>query len=290
MQSMTGYGRASLESEGRQITIELKSVNHRFLDLNIKMPKSFLFLEDIARKTIARRVSRGHLDVYVTYINSREDSKIVTVDKALVKGYINALSEIADMAGLNKSAALSNISTLEGVMCVTENEDDADSIKKLFTQALEEALEQLNAMRKNEGASMKADLLAIIDEIEEQNKLIVQRYPQTVAEYQNRLKTKMDELLTGSIDEARIVQEVAIMADRSAIDEETVRLNSHIRQAREKCADEHPAGRALDFIVQEMNREVNTISSKSQDIAITQSVIKCKAAIEKLREQLQNIE
>lgn len=290
MYSMTGYGRATNQADGRTMTIELKSVNHRFLDLNFRMPRSFAFLEDAARKTIAGKLSRGHVDVFVTYVNLRDDSKIVTADMGLVKAYMTALDEIEKETGLRDDRSLSLISRLPDALRITENAEDEEALKELMISTMNDALDNLNAMRLKEGEAMKADMLAKISEIEKENEFIEKRYPETVTEYQTKLKARVEELLNGQLDENRLAQEVAIMADRAAIAEETVRLKSHIRQAREKCALTEPVGRSLDFIVQEMNREVNTISSKSQDIPITQSVIACKSAIEKLREQLQNVE
>lgn len=290
MYSMTGYGRATNQADGRTMTIELKSVNHRFLDLNFRMPRSFAFLEDAARKTIANKLSRGHVDVFVTYVNLRDDSKIVTADMGLVKAYMTALDEIEKETGLRDDRSLSLISRLPDALRITENAEDEEALKALMISTMNDALDNLNAMRLKEGEAMKADMLTKISEIEKENEFIEKRYPETVAEYQAKLKARVEELLNGQLDENRLAQEVAIMADRAAIAEENVRLKSHIRQAREKCALTEPVGRSLDFIVQEMNREVNTISSKSQDIPITQSVIACKSAIEKLREQLQNVE
>lgn len=290
MYSMTGYGRATNQADGRTMTIELKSVNHRFLDLNFRMPRSFAFLEDAARKTIANKLSRGHVDVFVTYVNLRDDSKIVTADMGLVKAYMTALDEIEKETGLRDDRSLSLISRLPDALRITENAEDEEALKELMISTMNDALDNLNAMRLKEGEAMKADMLLKISEIEKENEFIEKRYPETVTEYQAKLKARVEELLNGQLDENRLAQEVAIMADRAAIAEENVRLKSHIRQAREKCELTEPVGRSLDFIVQEMNREVNTISSKSQDIPITQSVIACKSAIEKLREQLQNVE
>lgn len=290
MYSMTGYGRATKTSDGRTMTIELKSVNHRFLDLNFRMPRSFAFLEDTARKVIAQKLSRGHVDVFVTYINLREDSKIVTADTGLVKAYMTALDEIEALTSYKDDRSLSMIARLPDAMRIMENAEDEEALKDLMISTMNEALDNLNAMRLTEGEAMKQDMLSKMDEIEEKNAFIEARYPETVAEYQMKLKARVEELLGSQLDETRLAQEVAIMADRAAIAEETVRLKSHIRQARAKCALKEPVGRSLDFIVQEMNREVNTISSKSQDIPITQAVIACKSAIEKLREQLQNVE
>ncbi|MBQ3079594.1 MAG: YicC family protein [Clostridia bacterium] len=290
MHSMTGYGRAQCQADGRSLTIELKSVNHRFLDLNFRMPRSFAFLEDGVRKQIAANLSRGHVDVFVTYLNLREDSKSVIVDTGLVSAYMKALDEVLELTGLRDDRALSLVTRLPDALRVTEAAEDEEALKNLMKETLQAALDNLNAMRAREGEAMKSDMLLKLQEIECETEKIEKRYPETVNEYHDRLKARVEELLNSQMDENRLAQEVAVMADRAAIAEETVRLRSHIAQAREKCMAKEPVGRALDFIVQEMNREVNTISSKSQDIPITQSVIQLKSAIEKLREQLQNVE
>lgn len=290
MYSMTGYGRATCTEDGRSLTIELKSVNHRFLDLNFRMPRSFAFMEDAARKQIASRLSRGHVDIYVTYLNLREDSKEVRVDAGLVRAYLAALDQLEAETGLSDDRSLSKIAQLPDALVMSEKPEDEEALKKLLTDALSQALDNLNAMRAREGEAMKRDMMDKLNEIEEMTNKIEARYPETVLEYQKKLKQRVEELLDGEMDEGRLAQEVALMADRAAVAEETVRLRSHIAQARANCEKAEPVGRSLDFIVQEMNREVNTVSSKSQDIPITQAVLACKSAIEKLREQLQNVE
>lgn len=290
MYSMTGYGRACVEWEGRQLTIELRAVNHRFLDLAFRMPRSFSFLEEEARKQIGGRLSRGHVDVFATYRNMRKDAKSVSVDEALLAAYAQALGEVQRLTGLRDARTLMDAASMPDVLVVTEAEEDREALRTLMTQALGEALEQLLAMRAREGAALQEDLAAKLGELDGINRQVEARYPQTVSEYRDRLRARVEELLAGDMDEQRLMQEVAIMADRSAINEETVRLTSHIAQMREALALNEPVGRKLDFIVQELNREVNTISSKSQDIPITNLVVAAKAVIEKMREQVQNVE
>lgn len=290
MRSMTGYGRCTRVIDGRQLTIEIKSVNHRFLDLGFRMPRSFAFLEEDARRIIGQRLNRGHVDLFATYRNLRTDARTVTVDSALLAAYMGALDSIGETSGMRDDRTLMNVSRLPDVLVVEEAEEDREALKLLMAEALGGALDEMVAMREREGASMKADLILHVDEIERMTGEIEQRYPETVAEYQQRLKQRVEELLGGNMDEQRLLQEVAVMADRSAIAEETVRLHSHIAQLRELFEQDEPVGRRIDFIVQELNREVNTISSKSQDIPITRLVVSCKAEIEKLREQLQNVE
>ena len=290
MRSMTGYGRCTRVIDGRQLTIEVKSVNHRFLDLGFRMPRSFAFLEEDARRIIGQRLNRGHVDLFATYRNLRTDARTVTVDSALLAAYMGALDSIGETSGMRDDRTLMSVSRLPDVLVVEEAEEDREALKLLMAEALGGALDEMVAMREREGASMKADLILHVDEIERMTDEIEQRYPETVAEYQQRLKQRVEELLGGDMDEQRLLQEVAVMADRSAIAEETVRLHSHIAQLRELFEQDEPVGRRIDFIVQELNREVNTISSKSQDIPITRLVVSCKAEIEKLREQLQNVE
>ena len=289
MLSMTGYGRAMCEIDGRQLSIELKSVNHRFLDLAFRMPRNLMFLEDDARKIIGARLARGHVDVFMTYRNLRSDAKNVTVDRALFDAYASALDSVAD-SGLRDDRSLMSVARMPDVMVITEAEEDQEALRALLRETLNQALDQLVAMRRREGESMAADLARKVDAIESMTKQIEARYPETVAEYTARLRASIEELIGQNVDETRLLTEVAVMADRSAIAEETVRLHSHVQQLRETFAKDEPIGRRLDFLVQELNREVNTISSKSQDIPITRLAVDCKAEIEKLREQLQNVE
>lgn len=289
MLSMTGYGRATVDRDGRQLTVELKSVNHRFLDLAFRMPRNLAFLEEDARREIGSRLARGHVDVFLTYRNLRTDARTVAIDTALFDAYAAALDSVADR-GLKDDRTLMSIARMPDVLIVTEAEEDQDALRALLAEALNAALDQLIAMRAREGAAMEADLNQKVNSIERMTREIEARYPETVAEYRNRLRASIEELIGQSVDETRLLTEVAVMADRSAIAEETVRLTSHIAQLRETFQKAEPIGRRLDFLVQELNREVNTISSKSQDVPITQLAVDMKAEIEKLREQLQNVE
>jgi len=291
MYSMTGYGRANLERDGRTITIELKSVNHRFLDLSFRMPRSLNMAEDAMRKRLAEKLNRGHVDLFASYRNSRSDARVVSVDTALAAAYARAMNEVSDVTGLRATASAQDVARMPDVLNVTEAEEDAEALLSLVLDALDLAIDQIKEARAAEGARMKADMSGRIDRLEELNLEIEKRYPETVAEYTKRLRDRIEELLgDASVDEARLTQEVAIMADRSAIAEENVRLKSHFEQVRQALEDSAPAGRKLDFIVQELNREFNTISSKSQDVAITRMVVEAKSEIEKLREQVQNVE
>ena len=251
-----------------------------------------MFLEDAARRIIGQRLSRGHVDVFVTYRNLRTDSRKVLADEALFNAYAEALQQLSAVSGggLRDDRTLMTIARMPDVLTVTEAEEDQEAVAALMEAALNEALDGLIAMRRREGEAMKADLSGRVDAIKRMTDAVETRYPQTVEEYTQRLKAAVQELVGSEVDETRLMMEVAIMADRSAIAEETVRLNSHVQQLRELFESDQPIGRRIDFIVQELNREVNTISSKSQDIPITQLTVDLKAEIEKLREQLQNIE
>lgn len=273
--------------DGRSLTVELKSVNHRFLDISLRMPRCFLFLEDEARKAVGRRLARGHVDVFCTYRNQREDARAVQVDEVLVRAYLRATD---GLAGLRDDRSVMGVLSLPEVVQVVETEEDREALRALLLETLEGALDEAAAMRAVEGEALQRDLNARADALEKIARAIAARAPQTLIAYRERLRANVEELLGGQMDESRLVQETAIMADRLAIDEELVRLESHIAQLRALTGDPAPAGRRLDFLAQEFNREVNTIASKSQDIEITRLAMEGKAEIEKLREQVQNVE
>lgn len=284
---MTGYGRCVRVRDGRSLTVELKSVNHRFLDISLRMPRCFLFLEDEARKAVGRRLARGHVDVFCTYRNQREDARAVQVDEGLIRAYLRATD---GLAGLTDDRSVMGVLSLPEVVQVVETEEDREALRALLLETLEGALDEAAAMRAVEGEALQRDLNARADALEKIARAIAARAPQTLIAYRERLRANVEELLGGQMDESRLVQETAIMADRLAIDEELVRLESHISQLRALIRDPAPAGRRLDFLAQEFNREVNTIASKSQDIEITRLAMEGKAEIEKLREQVQNVE
>ena len=290
MNSMTGYGRSSVEVDGRRLTIEVKSVNHRFLDVAFRMPRSFSFLEDDMRRQIGAAISRGHVDVFATYRNVRPDSRAVSVDAALAAAYDRALTELHNLSDARDDRSLMALARLPDVLQVTEAEEDQDALRALVAKALGEALDGLTAMREKEGCALADDLKGRLDRLEALTERIAERYPETVAAYETRLRERIEELIGTNVDRQRLLTEVALMADRSAVSEELVRLKSHVAQLRETISMPGGVGRKLDFIVQELNREVNTVSSKSQDIPITQVVVEAKAEIEKIREQVQNVE
>lgn len=290
MRSMTGYGRCHLEEDGREMTVEVKSVNHRFLDTSYRLSRALSFLDDAVRKGVSARLARGHVDVFVTYANHRQDAKAVRVDTALAVAYRQALGELAAAVGKEADIPLADYTRLPDVLSVQEKDEDQQAVRALFERALSGALDGLIAMREQEGARLCADILQKTESIERIAEGIAQRAPSVVCDYRDRLRQRVAALTEGEIDEARLITEVAIFADRAAIDEELVRLKSHLAAIRETVSLGEPAGRKLDFLVQELNREVNTIGSKAMDTAIAQAVVSAKGEIEKLREQVQNIE
>ena len=290
MQSMTGYGRGSAERDGREIAVELKSVNHRFLDLACRMPRNLGFLEEAARKQISERLARGHVDVFVTYANRREDASTLRVDTAKAMAVYAAGRELRDALSLQQDLSVADLLRFPDVVTSTENEEDAEAVRAVFAEAMSAALEQLVSMRAAEGAHLKRDLLSKAQAIDNLRQEIAGRAPEVVGQYREKLRQRLTDLLQGSLDEARFATEVAIFADRASIDEELVRLESHIRQIRALAEDDAPVGRRLDFLVQELNREFNTIGSKAMDADIARRVVEGKNEIEKMREQVQNIE
>jgi uncharacterized protein (TIGR00255 family) len=291
LRSMTGFGRGDYQSDGREFMVEIKTVNHRYSDVFIKMPRQLGFLEDKVRELVSKAVSRGKIDVYVTYNNSGEDSKYVSFDEALAKTYIAAVGALRDKFGLRDDISVSLISKYPDVLKVEQTEEDEDKLWGILKIAVGNALDSLVSMRENEGEGLKRDLTARVDYIGKILKDIGQHAPEVVRDYKARLETRIKDLMEQqTIDENRLAMEVALFADRCSIDEETVRLASHLGQMRETLSLQQPVGRKLDFLIQEMNREINTIGSKANDLTITRNVVEIKSEIEKLREQIQNIE
>lgn len=289
--SMTGFGRALLAREGREMTVELKSVNHRYLDLGFRMPRHIGFVEDALRGVLTRELSRGHVDVYLFYRNEREDARKVCVDQTLLSEYLKAAWEAAERFGLRDDMGLSSALRLPDVTDVVEAEEDREAVTTLAAEACAFACAELKAMRAVEGARLYEDVCARCGVVEALGAKIALRAPLVVEEYRQRLQERIAVLLSGvEIDPARLAAETAIFADKASIDEELVRLRSHAAQMRAMLSGNEPAGRKLDFIVQEMNREFNTMGSKANDAQIVGLVIEGKAEIEKIREQVQNIE
>ena len=291
MYSMTGYGRGAASLEGRELTIELKSVNNRFLDIGMKLPRQLSFLEDGLRKLLNDALSRGHVDVFVNYRNLRSDAKTVRVDEALLKAYLASAQESAKALDLEDDLTLSKALTVPDVTTILPADEDQQALLDLARTVMTEAIENLKAMRFKEGERLKLDLSARMDTMTGYAAAIERRAPAVVEEYREKLTARIEDLLGETeVDRARLATEVAIFADRAAIDEEIVRLNTHLVHFRELLTADEPVGRKMDFLVQEMNRECNTIGSKANDGELTSIVLLSKAEIEKLREQIQNIE
>ena len=293
MKSMTGFGRSVLERSGRKISLELKSVNHRYLDLNIRTPRALSQCEELVRNKIKQKLARGHVDVYIYYRNEREDAKEVKVDKALAKAYFEALKEIKTLTGAKNDITASKIAKMNEVLVISEKEEDENELNSVLSAALDEALEGLVNMREREGLALKADILGNIDALDEMLKEVEEKAPQVPKMYSEKLGQRVKEMLEGTggvIDEPRMLGEIAMYCDKSSIAEEMSRLKSHLSEFRVKCEDTDAVGRSLDFMVQELNRETNTICSKANDIGITNTALGMKNAVEKIREQVQNIE
>jgi uncharacterized protein (TIGR00255 family) len=288
---MTGYGRAEKTENGCTITVELRSVNNRYLDCNVRLPRLYLFAEDAVKTRVQNTISRGKVDVFVTLNHTGGQQVQISVNKPAADGYYAALTELAGHYGLSNDISVSLLSRFPEVLLAEQAEEDVEMMAQNICAVLDEALADFDRMRTREGERMQADILARAAAIEEKVSIVEQRSPQTVAEYRARLEARMNEVLANTqLDPARILTEAAIFADKVAVDEETVRLRSHIGQLRDMLAKGGAIGRKLDFLIQEFNRETNTIGSKCSDIEISSHVVDMKAEIEKIREQVQNIE
>lgn len=290
MQSMTGYGRARACRDGREITIELKTVNHRFLDLSFRIPKNLAFLEDPLRSRInASGLRRGHVDVFVTYANTRTDAREVRLDGALLEAFSQALADAqVALKPYGRMMSAAEVLTLSGALSIAQAEEDAEAVTELAAEAFDAALDKLMDMRALEGEHLGADLLGNLEELSALVRGITDRAPEVPREYRQRLMTRLEEWQVNA-DPQRVAQEVALMADHCAIDEELSRLQSHIAQFRSSVENGTEVGRKLDFLLQEMNREINTIGSKASDAEISGCVVNAKCVVEKLREQVQNV-
>jgi len=294
IRSMTGYGRGEGAYEGVNITVELRSVNNRYLDCSVKMPRTYIFAEDALKERVQRKVSRGKVDVFVNIVHTGGEALSVTVNEELAKGYIDALWRLYELGGGQKvkmDYSATDLARFQDVLIVEKQEEDLETVKAQLLEVLDQALEDFNAMRTREGEKLATDILNRAVTIENLTALVEERSPKTVAEYRAKLETRMQEVLQNvQIEPARLLTEAAIFADKVAVDEETVRLRSHLGQLREMLGKGGAVGRKLDFLIQEFNREANTIGSKCSDIEITKTVVDIKAEIEKIREQIQNIE
>ncbi len=294
MKSMTGFGRGECEKLGRQFTVEIKTVNHRYLEPNIRMPHQFQALEASIRAIMKERIARGKADVSIRYTNHSDDQGTVWVNETKLSEYVSALRKAAENVGLTDDLALSKVLNLPGVVESEMAEEDLEEIKVILTEALDLAIDDLDAMRLREGETLKLDFKSKLDELEEHVVEIEKIAPRVVEGYKTRLYERMDQYLdkakTQQLDEGRLETEVTLFADRCCIDEELTRLHSHIKQYRQLIEKKEPIGRQLDFLTQELNRESNTIASKSNDLEITRHALAMKNIVEKIREQIQNIE
>lgn len=291
VRSMTGFGRSEQKVEGREITVEIKSVNHRYFEFGCRVSRGYAFLEEKLKSHIQKAVARGKIDVFVSVTDSDEKQANVTVNHSLASGYVAALKELKDTYSLSGDIALSDITRFSDIFTVHKAPEDEDAVWDCVRIVLDDALEKFIAMREREGEKMKEDILqksntvlSLVSKVEEYS-------PETVTKYRLRLEERLKEVLNGvNIDEQRILTEAAIFADKVAVAEETVRLRSHFDQLFAMLDGDEAIGRKLDFILQEMNRETNTIGSKVQDALLAHTVVEIKGELEKIREQIQNIE
>ena len=291
IKSMTGYGRAQGSFSGGDITVEVKSVNNRYLDCGVKLPRGYVYLEEGVKSQVQKAISRGKVDVFITINAAGADNVKISVNEPVAKGYIDAMHRLVQEYGIQDDISASAISRFSDVFLVEKQEQDENEVKSAISGVVAEALGAFDAMRTREGEALKTDLLQKAEGILTLVSKVEERSPITVKAYRERLTAKMqEELEDRQIDEARIIQEAAIYADKVAVDEETVRLRSHVDQLQNMLSEGGVIGRKLDFLMQEMNREANTIGSKGNDVEQARNVVSIKSELEKIREQIQNIE
>ena len=291
IKSMTGYGRARETLNKRDITVEVRSVNNRYLDCTVKMPRMYTFAEDAVKQHVQQAISRGKVDVFITVDASAADVAKVAVNQELAAQYATALRELAQVCGTEAHVTPEQLARFPDVLTVTKADEDLETVSADLCVVLDQALEAYNAMRAVEGKKLAEDIANRLTAIENYTTQVETRSPETVNEYREKLTARMQEVLQSTtIDPQRILTEAAIYADKVAVDEETVRLRSHVAQLRTMLESNEPMGRKMDFLIQEVNRESNTIGSKCNDVAIAQVVIGLKAEVEKMREQVQNVE
>ena len=291
IKSMTGFGRCEIQKGSRKFTVELKSVNHRYLDVNIRMPKKLNFFETAIRTLLKSYANRGKVDIFITYEDLSQTQVSVKYNAALAAEYLKYLKQMEEEFGLENDVRVSTLSRYPEVFTMEEQSEDEEELWNGLKEALEGAFTQFVETRKTEGENLKKDILSKLDLLEEQIVFIEERSPQIIAEYRAKLEDKMKELLADTqIEENRIAAEVILFADKICTDEEVVRLKSHIQHMRNTLEEKEGIGRKLDFIAQEMNREANTILSKANDLEVSDRAISLKTEVEKIREQIQNIE
>lgn len=291
IRSMTGYGRCQSVIGGYDILLEIRSVNHRFFDFTAKIPRSYGYLEEKLKSFFQGSISRGKVEVSLSIYSVGGADAVIEVNESVAEGYVNALREANKKLMLNDDLSLSNLMRLPDVFNIRKAADDEEVVWECVRSAAQTALDDFIAMRENEGRRMVADVCEKLDNIEKMVAMVEAESPKITEAYRTRLTERMKEILGNtSVDEQRIISEAAIFSEKTAVDEETVRLKSHISQCREMLSGDNAIGRKLDFLIQEFNREANTIGSKCQGLEITKTVIEMKSEIEKIREQIQNIE
>ena len=291
VKSMTGYGRKKAENDQREVTVEIKSVNHRYLDLNIKVPRIYSFLEEAVKSAVSSRVSRGKVDVFVSVFTKDGKDVKVTPNLELIREYVEALRQVRDTFGLADDISTMGVAQMPDALSIDKEEPDNEAVQQQVLEVVGQALEEYDAMRRAEGARLCQDIVQRAGRIGQLVDQVEERSPQTVEEYRKRISARMQELLGDTeIAEQRILAEAALFADKVSVTEEIVRLRSHLAQLNTMLSADTAVGRKLDFLVQEMNREANTIGSKANDYELAQTVVEIKAEIEKIREQIQNIE
>lgn len=291
VRSMTGYGRCQQTAGGMDVTVEIRSVNHRYFEYSSRIPRAYGFLDDRLKAHVQRHLSRGKVDAAVFIETVDAPGAEVAVNHALADAYWRALEELADRYDIRNDAAASVLARFPDVLCVRRAEEDEDAVWDVVREAADGALRRFVAMREREGAALREDILRRKDAILRAVEIVERRSPETVREHMEKVEARMRELLNGAaVDEQRLLTEAAVYADKIAVAEETVRLRSHLQQMEQMLDGDEPVGRKLDFLVQEINREANTIGSKSQDVTLARTVVDIKAEIEKIREQIQNLE
>jgi uncharacterized protein (TIGR00255 family) len=292
LKSMTGYGRAEATENGYRILVEMKAVNHRYAEVMVRMPRDFLLFEDEIKKIILERVSRGRLDCYITIEKTAEQGRTVIIDEELAVKIKAASDSLAERLGYREKLSLAELLRQPEVVTIKQDEEDPQQLESVLLRLAAEAVDDLIVMRQAEGERLAEDVRSRIARLREITEAVTARSPLVVSEYRERLEKRLREALEGRsfVDEARLLTEVALFADRASIVEELVRLKSHCEQFEEMLHKHEPIGRKLDFLVQEMNREVNTIGSKANDLQIAQHVVDMKALLEQIREQIQNVE
>ncbi|MBE7011662.1 MAG: YicC family protein [Ruminococcaceae bacterium] len=290
LKSMTGFGRCELVIDNFTLNVQIRSVNHRYMDCSVRIPRCYNFIEDKIRQTASEYISRGKIEISVSIKEQEGDDKVITLNQALAQNYINVLKELAAL-GIEDDIKVSTVARYSDIFSVEYKEIDEEKMFEIINTALIAAFDDFNRMRSEEGARLEANILSHLDFISGELEKIEARSPETVRQYRENLEAKIRELIEDTaVDENRLITETAIFADKVAIDEETVRLRSHMKAFKNAIKTDKPIGKKLDFIIQEMNRETNTIGSKANDIEIASMVVEIKSEIEKIREQIQNIE